>query len=137
MQNQNLPIISYLVDSIGSGKVKYQTTLDTMSGFLQIPLAEGSSNYTAFSTNDGAMYEFCVLPFGLVNSSAAFSTHMYFILGELIREGHVCCYIDDVYVYAKTFAQHLCVLNHILIRLRNARLKFTLFKSNFARTHAK
>ena len=137
MQNQNLPIISDLIDSIGPGKAKYQTTLDAMSGFLQIPLAQESRKYTAFSTNDGAMYEFCVLPFGLVNSSTAFSANMYSILGDLIREGHVCCYIDDVYVHTESFSQHLEILNQVFIRFRNAGLKFKLSKSNFARTHVK
>ena len=69
MQNQNLPIFSYLIDSIGPAKAKYQTKLDAKSSFQQIPLAQDSRKYSAFSTNDGAIYEFCVLPFGLVNSS--------------------------------------------------------------------
>mgnify|MGYP005983649639 CR=1 FL=1 len=42
------------------GQAKVFSTIDLRSGFWQIPL-------TAFSTPDGAHYQFRVMPFGLNN----------------------------------------------------------------------
>ena len=76
MQNQNLPIFSYLIDSIGPAKAKYQTKLDAKSSFQQIPLAQDSRKYSAFSTNDGAIYEFCILPLANMSLSHRYRSAM-------------------------------------------------------------
>jgi hypothetical protein len=68
--NHPMPLISDLIDAIGPNK-KYFTTLNCISGYLQIQMDENSKKYTAFATHDG-LYQFRRLPYGLINSPSTF-----------------------------------------------------------------
>lgn len=65
------------------------------------------------------LYQFSVMPFGLVNASASFSRLMRKLL-----EGMQCVdnFIDDVIVLTRTFREHVCVFKDFLQRLRAANL---------------
>ncbi|EZG42639.1 putative polymerase polyprotein, partial [Gregarina niphandrodes] len=54
---------------------KYYCTLDTNSGFWNVPIEEGSKPLTAFITPTG-LFEFNVIPFGIKNSPAEFQRAM-------------------------------------------------------------
>jgi len=62
-----LPRIDDLLDKLG--KAKSFTTLDLAAGYWQIKVQEGSQKKTAFVTHQG-LYEFNVMPFGVVNVPA-------------------------------------------------------------------
>lgn len=73
---------------------------------------------TAFQTPLG-LYQFTVMPFGLVNASASYSRLMRKLL-----EGMQCVdnFIDDVIIYTSTFQEHSSVVREFLQRLRAADL---------------
>ncbi|EDV18568.1 uncharacterized protein TRIADDRAFT_9925, partial [Trichoplax adhaerens] len=66
-----LPRIDDLLDIVGNAK--FITTLDLSKGYWQIPMEEGSKQYTAFTTPYG-LYEFEMMPFGLHNAPATFQS---------------------------------------------------------------
>ena len=96
----------------------YFTKIDLSKGYWQVPMSENSKHLTAFLTPDG-LFQFTVMPFGLVNAPASFSRLMRRLLNGL--EGTVN-YIDDILVYSDTWEQHMATLTELFRRLRNSRL---------------
>jgi hypothetical protein len=58
-----LPRIQETLRDLGQAMVF--TTFDLRSGYWQVAMEEASKKYTAFSTPDGALFQFQVMPFGL------------------------------------------------------------------------
>ena len=73
---------------------------------------------TAFATDKG-LFQFTVLPFGLVNAPATFNRLMRKVLEGL--EG-VEFFLDDILIHSATWEEHLVLLDKVLARLRKARL---------------
>jgi len=65
---------------------------------------------------------FCALPMGLSNSPATFQRLMDLVLRGLTCES-VLVFIDDIVVYAHTFADLKMRLEEVFMRLRGANLK--------------
>ena len=85
---------------------------------------------TAFTTYSG-LYEFCRMPFGLVNAPAMFQRLMEIILRGLVR--HSCLvYLDDVLVMGSTIEEHNTNLAKVLDRIRRAGLRLKPRKCKFA-----
>nr|XP_054751019.1 uncharacterized protein LOC129256850 isoform X2 [Lytechinus pictus] len=99
-------------------KGKYFTKVDLSKGYWQIPMESESKSLTAFITPDG-LFQFRVMPFGLVNAPASFSRIMRKLLDGL--EGALN-YIDDILVYSTSWQQHLETLTELLTRIRAAKL---------------
>ena len=72
-----LPRIDDSLSYLSSGR--YFSTLDLISGYHQIPMAENSKEKTAFITADG-LYQFLVMPLGLTNAPATFQRFMDAVL---------------------------------------------------------
>jgi len=92
--NFPLPNINDTLDSLGTTKPQYFSTLDLASGYWQINLSEKSKEKSAFITQDG-LYEFNVMPFGLHNAPATFQRAMH----EIFRGLHwkfILIYLDDI-----------------------------------------
>ena len=51
-----------------------------------------------------------VMFFGLCNSAATFQTMMNDLFRELITEGVVIIYIDDILIFTETMEQHRAVV---------------------------
>lgn len=100
--------------------------IDLKSGFWQIRMYESSIPFTAFYGN-GVLYEFRVLPFGLVNAPA---TLMNMVIGDFICK-FTFIYMDDVIVFSKDKDKHLEHLRMIFERLREANLSVNLKKCSF------
>ncbi len=90
-----LPRIDHTLDQMNGAC--WFTTLDLMSGFWQVVIKGKDREKTAFSTSNG-LYEFTVLPFGLVNSPAVFQRLMNLVLAGV---ENVLVYIDDVIIYSR------------------------------------
>ncbi|KAK3085949.1 hypothetical protein FSP39_011202 [Pinctada imbricata] len=97
---------------------KVFSKLDLTKGYWQVPLIENSKRLTAFQTPKG-LFQFRVMPFGLVTASATFSRLMRIVLQGL---QNVDNFIDDILIYTPTFEEHLEVLKQLFVRLRNANL---------------
>lgn len=111
------------------GRAKWFSTLDLMSGFLQIPLDEKSRQYTAFSTENGR-YQYKRLPFGLKISPNSFQRMMTIAMTGLNPEV-AFLYIDDIIVIGCSTEHHLNNLRKVFERLRKYNLKLNPSKCNF------
>ena len=84
---------------------KYFTKLDVCWGFNNIWICEGDEWKAAFHTNCG-LFEPQVMFFGLTNSPATFQTMMNVIFQDMIAEGVVCIYLDDILIFIKMLSEH-------------------------------
>ena len=120
-----LPRINDLLDQLG--KSKYYTTLDLVSGYWQIRVHANGQEKTAFATHQG-LYEFRVMPFGVMNAPAVFQRLMQRVLSGL---QFISVYLDDVIVYSETLTEHVSHLRIVFERLRTAGLKLNPAKCRF------
>ena len=60
--------------------------------------------------------------FGLTNSPATFQTMMNEIFQDLISEGIVCIYLDDILIFMETMEEHDRVTRLVLERLQQYKL---------------
>jgi hypothetical protein len=72
--------------------------------------------------------------FGLTNSPATFQTMMNEIFQDLIIEGVVCVYIDNILIYARTLEEHCCISRLVMEWLRKHKLYLWLDKCKFEQT---
>ena len=95
-------------------RARYLSKLDLASGFWQVPLSETTKPLTAFSTRYG-LYQFRVMPFGMVNAPGCFSRLMRTVLQGL---DNVSCFIDDILVHSQDWSSHLATLRQVFARLK-------------------
>ena len=122
-----LPRIDDSLDALNGGR--YFCTMDLMSGFWQIKMHPKDQEKTAFSTSIG-LYDFKVMPFGLVNAPATFERLMETVLRGLQWE-ECLVYMDDIIVAGDSISQCLERLEHVFQRLQEAGLKLKPSKCNF------
>jgi hypothetical protein len=72
--------------------------------------------------------------FGLTNSLATFQTMMNIIFQDLISEGVVCVYLDDILIFTKTIEEHRWITHIVLEWLREHKLFLQVDKCKFKRT---
>ena len=126
-----LPRICETLDSLVGAA--YFSTFDLTSGFWQVPMAEESKQFTAFTLGSMGLFECDRMPFGLCNAPATFQRLMQNCLGEL-NLTNCLIYLDDVIVYCKTPKEHLQRIRVVLDRLREHGLKFKPTKCDLFRT---
>ena len=103
---------------------KYFSTLDLISGYWQIEIAEEDKHKTAFTTRKGH-YEFNRMPFGLTNAPATFQRLMNNLLQPVIYKCALV-YLDDVIIYSRTIEDHIKHLQAVFDLLRKGGLKVKL-----------
>jgi len=87
--------------------------LDVRWGFNNVRIKEGDEWKVAFRTNHG-LFEPLVMYFGLTNSLATFQTMMDDIFEELISEGNVVVYLDDILIFTDYLEQHHVLKRQVL-----------------------
>ncbi|XP_065939358.1 uncharacterized protein [Magallana gigas] len=92
--------------------------IDLSKGYWQVKLTDDSKPKTAFRTGKG-LFQFRVMPFGLVTAPATFSRLMRKVLHGM---ENVDNFIDDILVYTKSLDHHFVVLDELFQRLRTAGL---------------
>ena len=123
-----LPLIPDIMNRIQGAK--YFTKLDVRWGYNNIRIREGDEWKAAFRTNRGS-FEPLVMFFGLCNSPATFQTMMNDIFKELIDEGVVVVYMDDILIFTKTKEELEKVTCRVLQVLREHNLYLKPEKCTF------
>ena len=112
--NYPLPLITNLVDSMGNKRVF--TKMDLQWGYNNVRIKEGDEWKAAFTTHVGS-YEPVVMFFGMTNSPAIFQDMMNEILRDMINEGKVVAFVDDVLIEIETEEGHDKIVEEVLRRL--------------------
>ena len=113
--NYPMPHPQESLDSFAGAKIF--STLDLVSGFHQISIMESDRYKTAFRGTKG-LYEYTVMPLGLVNAPAIFQRAMHAALGPLCGPGGCCVvYLDDIIIFSKTLEEHQRHLDSVLAAL--------------------
>ncbi|KAI5151321.1 hypothetical protein ENBRE01_2056 [Enteropsectra breve] len=111
------------------GKAKYFTSLDLKSGYHQIRIRECDKFKTAFITKEG-LYEWNVMPFGLINAPYVFQRIMNFIFKGMIWKT-VIVYLDDVLIFSESVEAHLKIIEEVFRRLSKYGLRLNYKKCCF------
>ena len=127
-----IPRLPNLVDTIGSKKPRFFSTLDLKSGYFQQGLTEQSRPLTAFCWNHSS-YQFRCTAQGLSGAPASFQRLMNKVLAPYLDD-FVVCYLDDVLCFSRTFDEHVRHLTLVFEALEAAGLKLHPTKCVFART---
>jgi len=123
--NYLLSLITELIDNMGSKKVFMK--MDLRWGFNNVRIKEGDEWKGAFTTHIGS-FEPTVMFFGMTNLPAIFQAMMNEILRDLINEGKVAAFVDDVLVGTETEEGHDKIVEEILRRLEENNLYVKLEK---------
>jgi hypothetical protein len=125
-----LPNPSDIFDDLAGSK--YFATIDMKSGFWQIPMLARDKEKTAFCV-PGGHYQFCRMPFGLINATATFQRTMQAILSSLVGKcAHV--FVDDIVVYANSMEQLLERLDSVFDKISAAGLTLNAKKCSLFQT---
>jgi ribosomal protein L21E len=117
-----------------AGKAKWLSSLDLRRGYWQIPMEEGSKEFTAFSTHMGT-YQWRVMPFGLAGASMTFQREMNRALRECSKFAQA--YIDDIVIFSDTFEEHLSHLEKVFGILDHLKFSVNLEKCSLASKYIK
>lgn len=129
-----LPLISELINKLRGAK--YFTKLDVRWGFNNVRMKQGDEWKAAFRTNRG-LFEPLVMFFGLTNSPATFQTMMDDIFHDLIMEGVLVVYLDDILIFSKTLEEHQKVTRRVMELLTKHKLYLRPDKCEFEKTQIK
>jgi hypothetical protein len=111
-----LPDVQHLFSKLQSAK--YLSKIDLTKGYWQVPVPERDRHKTAFITHSG-LWQWKVMPFGMMNSGATFSKMMKELLAGLDDVHH---FIDDVIIGSEEWSGHLASLREVFTRLRQHHL---------------
>jgi len=123
--NYPLLLITELIDNMGSKKVF--TKMDLRWEFNNMRIKKENEWKGAFTMHIGS-FEPTVMFFGITNSPATFQAMMNEILRDLINEGKVAMFVDDVLVETETEEGYNKIVEEILRRLEENDLYIKLEK---------
>jgi hypothetical protein len=126
-----LPLIDDLIHQLKDAR--YFTKLDVRWGYNNVRICEGDEWKAAFRMNRG-LFEPLVMYFGLTNSPATFQTMMNEIFQDLITEGIVSVYLDDILIFTNSLEEHRWVTRLVLNHMREHKLYLRLEKCEFEKT---
>jgi len=112
--NYPLPLITDLVDSMGNKKLF--TKMDLRWGYNNVCIKEGDEWKATFTTHVGS-FELVVMFFRMTNSPVTFQRMMNKIMRDLINEGKVAVFVDDVLVGTDSEKGHNEIVAEVLKQL--------------------
>jgi hypothetical protein len=129
-----LPLIPELINKLKGAK--YFTKLDIHWGYNNVCIQEGDEWKAAFLMNRG-LYEPLVMFFGLTNSPTTFQTMMNDIFCDLINQGKVVIYLDDILIFTNDLHEHHEIVCHVLETLHQHKLYLKPEKCEFEKSQIK
>jgi len=112
--NYPLPLITDLIDSMGNKRVF--TKMDLRWGYNNVRIKKGDEWKAAFTTHMGS-YELVVMFFEMTDLLATFQGMMNKILRDMINEGKVAAFVDDMLIETETEEGHHNIVEEVLRRL--------------------
>jgi len=106
-----LLLISELISQLRGAR--YFTKLDVHWGFNNVCIKPGDEWKAAFRTNRG-LFEPLVMFFGMTNSPATFQTMMNDIFRDLIVEGIMVVYLDNILIFTRMEEEHAKAIRQVL-----------------------
>ena len=106
---------------------KYFSKLDLFKACHQIPVAEASIQYTAFTCEFGH-FEYASMPMGIKTAAAWFQRCVNITFLEATARNTVRGYLDDMIAYTNTLEEHVRENAFIANIIKNASLKLSLTK---------
>ena len=122
-----LPRIDMTLDMLHGSE--WFTTLDLLSWYWQVEMAEADKEKTTFCTTEG-LYQFRVMPFGLCIAPASFQRLMDLVLSGL-QWSQCLVYLDDIVVLGRSFEEYIRNLDSVFQRLRESGLRLKPSKCAF------
>jgi len=126
--NYQLPLIDDLLDTLVNKTIF--SKLDLKHGSFHVFVDSESIKYTLFLTPLG-QFEFMRMPMGLKNAPAVFQRFINKIFADMIKDGKVVIYMDDIMIASKEMQEHLDVLKEVFDRLARNKLELRLDKCEF------
>lgn len=126
-----LPLIDDHIDRLGTAT--FFTSLDMATGFHQIRIKEECIHLTGFVTPEDH-FEYLKMPYGLANSPITYQRIINDTLRDLINEGNVLVYVDDVLVLSSSVSEGIELLHRVLHTLTQAGFSINLKKCTFLTT---
>jgi transposase InsO family protein len=123
-----LPLINQTY--IDLARAKFYTILDLVSAYQQCRIAKGYEHLTAFRTQFG-MFESLVVRDGLRNAPAVFQHFLNELFADLILQGVVIVYIDDIIIACSSLEELRRITKIVFARLRDACLYIKASKCKF------
>jgi hypothetical protein len=119
-----LALRAFVLKGVPEGKIF--TQMDLYSELWQIPMTPEDIEKTAFTSPLG-LYEWIVIPFGLMNAPATFQAIMEKVLEPVLWK--TCAvYIDDLVIFLQTEEEHLEHLAEVLKLLDETGLRMKVDK---------
>ncbi|GBE88478.1 Transposon Tf2-6 polyprotein [Sparassis crispa] len=100
-----LLLISELMDQLKGASIF--TKMDLRSGYNNVRVKDGDQWKGTFKTNCG-LFEPMVMFFGLCNSPATFQMMMNALFEDMIDEGWIVIYMDDILIFSNNLEEHHC-----------------------------
>ena len=123
-----LPLISDLIDKVKD--VTIFTKLDIQSGYNNIRIREGDQWKAAFITLK-ALFKPTIMFFRLSNSPATFQRFMNDSFKDMIAEGWLIVYMDDMLITASDKQTNIKCTKRVLQRMKELNLHLKLKKCKF------
>jgi len=127
-----LPLIDNLIHCLKGAR--YFTKLDVHWGYNHICIKEGDKWKAAFCMNH-SLFEPLMMYFVLTNSPTTFQMMMNKIFHDLILQGVVIIYLDNILIFTDTLEEHNCTSQIVMECLCEHKLYLQHDKCNFEKTH--
>ena len=127
-----LPLIDNLIHCLKGAR--YFTKLDVHWGYNNICIKEGNKWKAAFCMNH-SLFEPLMMYFGPTNSPTTFQMMMNKIFHDLILQGVVIIYLDNILISTDTLEEHNCIIQIVMECLCKHKLYLQHDKCNFEKTH--
>ena len=115
-----IPLLQEMINRVQ--RAKLFSKVDICEGFYNIHVAEGDEWKATFKTNCG-LYKPMVMQFGLKNAPAVFQRMMNTQFANIITQGHVIIYFDDILIATKDdIGLHRSVVGQVLDQLQKLNL---------------